>query len=594
MVNIEDKLKEIVKYTNENTFKYWILISYKESIWRGQTFKEAILINIKELKYNKENIFRKDNLKVCVEIEEIRTINFPIGSIVDSFGNLILTSNQSFSIKNVYSNTVLIDPYKDVIAPFDNAETFDTDFIDGVPCYYKRFVKKVEIGKENPSSITYIIPVHPILDFFFYTNTRVTNILTNDFESIFHLIKKEPDILLYPSTIINEDSAKFIGKYFFTKYSAGRKALMKINEHHSEWINQAKNKEQSKAYINTSLPFGIKTNLNVNGIYLTDFNSNEKKFLVLSILDARPLDNEKSFFEIKKINLFDLTDKRSTDSRESKPEVKYDKKTIQEGWEDQVKSKELSDEPVNNSLPEVENDIINSRKFNSDLEFEKAPRLDQLNKYFNEYLFKDIEKLSINYNEQNGNSKTARYQAIEEESFSFFKVFFKAIELLEKNRYSISYLTLSDKDVNPRLTIAPSGLETKIRLRSLVISICQIKNENYGNYILIESGENKHIGMFRCTNNNSFNLVGDIRIKSFLEKVINVHDYNWSKVNSKENSNFQSQENIRIFRPIEHEITKLNSLRKVGKTDTDIIYILASTLAYKIEGRIFKNAKEKV
>ena len=104
MNNIEDRLKEIVMHANDTTFKYWILISYRKSIWKGETFKEAILINVEDPNYLKGNILKKENHKVKLEIEEIRTINFPLGSIFDSLGNLILTPSESSIKKFVYKN----------------------------------------------------------------------------------------------------------------------------------------------------------------------------------------------------------------------------------------------------------------------------------------------------------------------------------------------------------------------------------------------------------------------------------------------------------------------------------------------------------
>ena len=598
MDNIEVSLKEIINYTNEDTFKYWILISYRASIWRGETFKEAVLINIKKHTYWRDNILDENNLTVIVEIEEKRTINFPLGSIFDSLGNLINNASQSLNKDGIYAYNVWIDPYEDFINPFVNNENFNTDFINDVPCYYKRVEQSSKLKDTNIEipPTTFIIPVHSILDFFFYENTNVTNILANNFESIRSLKCFEPNILSYPSTIINRDAAESIGKYLFTKYNSGYKALNKINDHQSEWLNQAKRNELCRAYVKTNLPFSIKTKLSIKGIFLTERDSKDKKFLVFSIEEATPVQSDKSFFEISKLILIDLTDKRSSDSSDSKPVKEYNGVINQNGQYDHLENQELSNDPVNNSLPEVENDTIKNKKFRSDLDFDKLPRLDQLNKYVkNKNILLDIKQLSTNYNEQSGNSETAKYQAIEEKSFSFFKVFFQAMELLRKEGNSVGYLSLNEMHLYSRLTIASSETKIKSGRRSLVVCICQVKIES-SNYVIIESGENKYIGMFSCTNNYSFEIKGDIRIKTFLEEVLNIHNYNWSKINVEMNSDFQKKHNIKIFRPIEHEMKKYQLLSRghgiEKKEYHEIINILAANLAKKIKIRALKDIKE--
>ncbi|BFM44097.1 hypothetical protein CFS9_27380 [Flavobacterium sp. CFS9] len=583
---IEDKqLKEIAKYINGKSFKYWILISYRRSVQGTQTFKEAVLINIEKLNYLKDNIFRKDNPRIILEIEEIRTVNFPLGSIFDCSGNLLMVPIES-SIKNyVYKNSILIDPYNDFVQPFDKDEIFDTEFIHGVPCYYKK--------REEKNTI-FIIPVHVILDFFFYTDTYTTNILVNNFSAVEKLEKIIPNILLYPSTLINQDSAKKIGKYFFTKYNDGYRALKRIHAHEKEWLNQAKNNLDRKAYITTNLPFGIKTYLSVIGIYLTDKDSKDKFFLVFAIEEAKPVDERKPFFEQDEIFYLDLNDKRSTGLRDEKEVVQRDRsvnRIIKENYEE---NEELSNDSVNNSLPLVTNETIKNNKFSIAPEFKKLDRIDQLKKYItNKTVLKENNKVGFNYTEESSLSDTARYQAIESKTESlFFRVFFKAIEFLKNEGYTASYLLLDNKGLNPRLTIVPSGVKVRKNLMSLVASICQIEIGGY-NYTVIEAGENHYIGMFACTNNYKFNSICEIRIKDFLEKVINKHNYNWSKVNEKENSNFQKESNIKILRPIEHERKKCELLRKgeEKKTENEIIDFLAARLAGKIKKRILNDIK---
>ncbi|MEO8253809.1 MAG: hypothetical protein ABI554_05420 [Flavobacterium sp.] len=584
MSNTVDRLKEILKYSDNSKYNYWILISYKLSIRRaGVTFKETLLINIKEPKYNKNNIFDINNSRVTIEIEEARTIEFPTGSIVNRYGVLVKTPSGTSNGDYIYDKDVWFNPKEDNPILFDRDENFDIDFIKGVPCYYKRVEQSPKSKAEKKPSIpptNFVIPIHLLLDFFFYQNTYVTNVLVNDFEKISHLKKIEPDILVYSSDHIRTAAAETIGEFLFTENDSGLNALMEINKHSVEWLNQAKRGEKSRAYIRTIFPFNIMTKLSLRGIYLTETSSSERTFLAFSITKAVPLDESKSFFTIDdELKLVDLADKSSTDEKDNKDIIEYNSIT---SIGQEKESTELSNNPTNNSLPESINDNVKNNKFKSGLKKQKIKRVDQLNQYVKkDTIIKEIEEISINYMEQTGNGLVSQYQAVEWQNFSFFDVFHKAIELLRLEDFIVDYLKI-DKE----LTNFNSS-----KYRFLNIKGCQVETENKS-YIIVESGANKYIGMFRCVNFQRFDLENDIRIESFLRSVINDYNYSWSKVNSIYNAYFQNGASIKIFRPMEHETSRLSQLLQEGKNVEDVINSLAMKLVKKIKERISEDIKE--
>ena len=572
---VVDKLVEIVKYNNEAIYDYWILISYRESLWKGETFKEAILINIEKKNYHRSNILDQDNFRVKVEIEELRTINFPLGSILNKEGQLLFTPYECSKSEYVYDYEIFINTKKNSLHSLQSIDLIGIDFIQGIPCYLL-----------NSSGIEFLLPVHVFLDFFFYINTDVTNILVNNFDSVKSLYKRD-NTLFYSSTIIKQDSIEKLAPYFFTIADSGIEALMKINEHKSDWLNQRKNNVDCKAFIKTNFPFNYAL-LNVKGMFLTDYNrelEGSRYFLVLAIENIRPFGDQKSFFNTNEIILKDLTDKRSSDFRDEKDVIEnntimlIDKQIENEGIK-------LTKDEVNNSLPELESNSIRTKKINFDINYRKLNKEDQEFKYVtNNYVVINSNSTSTNYNEQNSNCNTSKFLAKEEEnSFSFFKVFFRAMDIMKSKGYQIKYLMLKEI-VNSQITIAPSGLKINKKLNRLKVSICQIEIRG-NNYVLIEAEENYYIGMFKSVNNTKFDAHNDTRLFSFLEKVINVHKYNWSRVNSLENNRYQMNDGIKIFMPIEHPKKKAVTLLSENKNSEIIIDLLAMELFDKILNRV--------
>lgn len=580
MVSIIDKLVEVTKYEQQAAYEFWILISYRESIWKEETFKEAVLINIEKDNYHRDNILKDSYLQIKIEIEEIRTINFPLGSILDKEGNVLFTPSDCGYDKFIYDYEIFINTQRDILSTLNNEELVNIDFILGVPCYLLK-----------SSGIEYILPIHAVLDFLFYHDTEITNILVNDFDQVDSLSKKSINTLLFSSSIINQDIVEKIGFYFFTASDKGLKALKNINAHRTVWMNQRKLLQECRAYITTEFAFSPAL-LKVKGMFLTEYKAKSRKFLVFGIEEIYPYRNCAPFINVDKIFLEDLTDRRSIEAIDKEyiessesVSVKVDLKNME--------NYKLTDLPINNSLPGIENKTLRSKKINLNIQYQKVEKKEQNHNYrANNTVMRNINGVSTNYNDYDTSSAISKIiSKVIDTDFSFFKVFFKAMDILSGEGCKVEYLMLNEV-MSSNITLLPCSSVSKLNLSYLLISICQIEI-NQKNYVLIEAGENYYIGMFKCIDNNKFDILKDLRLLTFLRKVINRHDYNWSKINSKENINCQKRDRIKIFRPIVHPSDKARSFLIAKKSTPFIIHELAEKLVEKIRKRIKEDVKIK-
>ncbi|MDM1397767.1 hypothetical protein HX049_11310 [Myroides odoratimimus] len=576
MISIVDELIEVTKYKQEAIHDYWILISYRESIWKEETFKEAILINVEKKNYYRDNILENSNLHIKIEIEEIRTINFPLGSILDKNGKLLCSPLDCGKGQFMYDYEIFINTKKDKLILFNNEESIDFSFIQGVPCYLLK-----------SSGIEFIIPIHTILDFLFYHDTEVTNFLVKDFDLIDSVTKISRDTLSFSSTIIKQAIVEKISPYFFTSLDTGLNALRSINAHKSVWLNQEKMLEECRAYVTTEFPFSP-ASLKVRGMFLTKYLDESRKFLVFGIDDAYPYKSSKPFINVDEILLEDLTDRRSIDVPNAEYQNGSNTRNIKGNFKNEEDYK-LTRFPTNNSLPEVESKTLKSKKINFNVKIKKLEKKEQHHKYANNStIAKEIDGVSTNYNDYDNTTNITRLVTKEiETDFSFFKVFFKAMNLLNEEGCKVEYLMLNGY-LNSNITWLSCSSVSKFNISYLLVSICQIEVKGE-NYVIIEAGKNYYIGMFKCLDGNKFKINNDLRLSTFLSKVINRHDYNWSKINSIENIKFQQRDQIKIFMPFVHPCSKVNELEKERVEAFLIINEMAEKLVDKIKKRVTKD-----
>ncbi len=520
------------KQTQANEF--WVVFMHGRSYRNrryNRLYRELFFINSCNdsyyiSKWDKESIIQ-------VDIEEERTFLFPVGSIVDSMGKLIqipeAVINQKKGVylyKNIFIDSTKYHHKKSVYKLFEYSN---------LPC-----IKNIEVYNEYPHykvyskdvKATFIIPIHVILDYFYYLSTGcIYQIINGVFIRSIQEPKRIEDgsyIVPYFGNCISEVDAKALSKfYFMTNTNNPLKYI--YNNLYKELLNS-----RDYFYFDAKIPFEPSILADLYGIYIS--NKDEKgwqKFLVLGIKDFTLRNKEK--FNVPAFQMLNLADTRSLRSTNQLNKQKYYKNIIRQygGELEEAYGK------ANNKIKPITNTEAFSRS-----RFLDSPQITVLDKESQkanyiplENVVKEINAISLEArNQYSGNTQNAKYNPSEFDGDYKFELFIKLVEEIftELEDFSFSFIN-----------IYPSGsINSYLGYDFVVVNIVY----NSKHYYLVDYGSGFAMGFFR--HQDIYKQVSNDILKKIVTRIVKEFHVDWTKVFY--NKKYFAIYNIHQFKPLRH------------------------------------------
>lgn len=561
----------MIKYSNKLPIKviqskedkpYWVLVWYGRSFWNKKEaliYKEAYLVNISEKNYYINNW--KAGRIVRVEIPEEKTFLFPLGTIINSEGKPLVYPKEGE--RGLYNMSVTLvsskDRYEEDLYPFfEDSEmpvfpkTSNDNIYDGAPHY--RCIKNVGI-KEIPTD--FIIPIHVINSYYYYISTKcIHHIIYGNIDSAFRkpFMENKEIIIPYDGDILSYQDAEYLARYFFVNGQGGINYLREIP---LTFYAGLSNRFGYRGYMGGRIPFDMKTSLKVLGQYITEMNSDRKKFLVYRILDCW-LERGSRKFTVDEYKFLNIHDKRSKDIEDDDPKHYT---SIKHGLSRGSKGSELDGNGVDKTYPTQQAVDVNIsgcflEKPNSRL----LDKEEQKNKYVaTGIIYKEIESLDINYREHDPSSRRGRVNILSvlgdlNACFAIFELALKKLLDIDKG-YRVLNMQINSKD-SKYSAFFHAGVKYPMYISTII----------YYNrhYCIVDAGFGNTIALFRYTDSSiPFRSYEDETVNLVIKSMLAKHRFSWRNAASEE---LLKIHNVDVLAPLNHPSESLDGEDKLAES----------------------------
>jgi hypothetical protein len=576
MLYYKTQIKDLKQISEKGD--YWVLYLFGTIEYQSQYPKfnrKLHFIKTKSPNYIIE-LWNHNCIKT-ISIPEEEIIGISLGQIFNHNGETV-HSPSSNDENIIIKQKILISNYKN-LKPLDinnflentnypqiKTEKVSDDSILNNFIYIPPFNKNLQIIIHNLT----------IAKLFYYKSTEIiSTILDRNLDKAFLEVEEDQEsfTILFDS---QELKTKQIEKLVYllclkNRSESGFELLNKaIKEFYKNLLN---NRFTDTIY---PLPFDYPVWIEATCIKLTSKNNELQKYIALNFNLIEPYNNTYNWNIDKKINIADKNDRSSTENRNTK-ETKGST-GIASNNPSQSLSRFNNRDITNTHLNQVELQTNSEPEFMSCLNIEKIKRDDQQYRYIMDKLvIKSSNALGINIKDSTSTSNTqkANINNISEDNslLSSIKLLEEASEIVcMDNNYEYEFISINNPQ-NYFINYIEYGD------RKLEIIIVKIYNRDH-EFILFDAGKSFYYGFvenmrYRFSNSK------ELKLLSFLYKMIVKYNFKWSLVyNSTENNHDKEKNqneilsdfNIKVLQPIKH---------LEGKVD------LATSLAERIIRRIY-------
>lgn len=551
---------------------FWVLINYGD-LHQKKTdkifYRDADFVKSKSNSYDLKH-WDKNNV-IRIELAETKTMLFSLGTIFNYKGFPVNDPKEDNEFLNTYKvvisnglNNFKILPTADVFEKtnyplYRNQISTDLKEPRNMMFYHNRIFKNSQSEESNDyetknlessqntilKNSEYIIPNDLIRKLFYYKSySGINSILYKKLEHGI-LNKRLIDgqwMVQYNSDYIHKKDISSFAKYWFT-FETGdniKTGLDRLNSQIKKfWISLYNNSKNSEiniySTINFPIPFSFPIEVKILGQWITDYDSNEKKFIAYKIVSFSKYKIQKfkgvksQFYVVNGFSAIDINDKTSTDERENK-EIKESGAKILANSEGIKYNYKDDNKPTNSYLDTITSNYISTTDIEGlDLDIYFIKREDQQFAYIsNCFINKYSTGLGDDLEHTDPQSSLQKNNILINTNVVSFECIMESMEILKNNYqfFNYQYITINDSINYPYSEVQFIFSSQKTKKTKNELLIIKIRNNNE-EYCLLEAGAGKCIGIFK---NIGFPIkdANDENLIDFLNFIIEEHQYLWS------------------------------------------------------------------